>query len=181
MQGGKRKDFRIYFAGAEKPLEWSAKLYPGDEMSKGKIAGYALLGWFVLVGARELIWPTPIEIPPTTAADFAQPVVAPIEDEPEEKGRSKESLRDASEIKFQLASEDLPGVVDSKVGEDGKLIVEVSQAWHYEPKPTRLQAAQQIGKAWYRIDEVGSGRFSLVDVSGNEVGGLGLTGVWVSD
>lgn len=153
----------------------------GVSMSKRWIAFCVVMGWFSIAAIREQIWPTPVEVAPTTAADFVAPVSKPVAEVPKETGPSKADLRLASQIKFELAVDEFTQVVSCKVTEHDKLIIEVAQSWHYEPQPMRLQAAQHFAKIWKRIDRTNIGLFSIVDISGNEVGGLGITGVWVSD
>jgi hypothetical protein len=116
-----------------------------------------------------------------TAAALVPPVETPQAEADVPEGPTEQDQREASEIKFGLAAEDLPGVASSRVDDFGKLIVQVEQAWHFIPKQLRLQGAQDIGKVWKRCDHSRRGWFSLVDVNGNEVGGSGFTGVWVSE
>lgn len=150
-------------------------------MSKGKIIGIGIFTWILIAMIGDLIWP-PVSTPESreVVAAPVSPVPPPAEpSEPE--GPTDQDLRDASEIKFRLAAEDLPGVALSRVDDLGKLTVEVVQEWHFLPKQIRLQGAQDIGKVWQRCDHSRRGSFSLVDVNGNEVGGQGITGIWVAE
>ncbi|MGG6295257.1 hypothetical protein ACQ4M4_12780 [Leptolyngbya sp. AN02str] len=57
---------------------------------------------------------------------------------------------------------------------EGQIIIEVSQAWHYDPKQVRLQAAQALWESWAKIhnpNEPDKARIQLVDGRGNSVGG----------
>ncbi|MGG6295259.1 hypothetical protein ACQ4M4_12790 [Leptolyngbya sp. AN02str] len=56
----------------------------------------------------------------------------------------------------------------------GRVVLEVSNAWHYDPKPIRLQATQSLWEGWATIhnpDEPDKARIKLVDARGNQVGG----------
>lgn len=63
----------------------------------------------------------------------------------------------------------------------GELVIVVTDAWHYDPKPIRLQSAQSIGESWSAAYDQSFPDFSIRDLRGNEVGGLGILGVWVVD
>lgn len=150
-------------------------------MSKRAIIGIVLASYFVIVGAKELFWPTTPVVESREVIAATRPDVPPPAEPSEPEGPTDQDRRDTSEIKFRLAAEDLPGVASSRVDELGKLTVEVVQEWHFLPKQIRLQGAQDIGKVWQRCDHSRRGWFSLVDVNGNEVGGRGITGVWVAE
>lgn len=72
-------------------------------------------------------------------------------------------------------------IESTAVNRHGILVVEVVNDWHYQPKPIRLQVAQKMHAVWRRVCKVGLRDFSIVDHNGNEVGGRGLSGVWVAD
>jgi len=66
--------------------------------------------------------------------------------------------------------------------QDGWAKIVVKDAFHVAPYQSRLQMTQNLVKMWRAIhspnnDEVSS--LTLTDYNGNEVGGTGLTGVWV--
>lgn len=53
----------------------------------------------------------------------------------------------------------------------------VSNAWHYQPKQIRLQAAQTLWETWARVaspNELDLAHLKLLDMSGNNVGGSGM-------
>lgn len=81
--------------------------------------------------------------------------------------------------KFRELISDVEVIESTAVRNDGSLVVAVQNGWHYDPKAIRLQAAQNIGKLWEACNP--GCDFSVVDLNGNEVGGRGFTGVWVSD
>ncbi|OHB55206.1 MAG: hypothetical protein A2Y12_09270 [Planctomycetes bacterium GWF2_42_9] len=63
--------------------------------------------------------------------------------------------------------------------------ITVANVWHYQPYQLRLQMAQNLWKAWARInspDEPDMAKIRILDLNGNEVGGSRVWGgslIWV--
>lgn len=149
---------------------------------KGKIA-IGVIAWLGVTWAYDCAFPPEPEPAQTKPASVA---VAPVVDtkprvEPEKAETSKDDLRLASEIKFRQAIEAFTQVESCRVTPEDTLVIVVDQSWLLEPKALRLQAAQQFGKIWKRLDHTNLGVFSIVDMFGNEVGGYGFAGVWVNE
>jgi hypothetical protein len=83
----------------------------------------------------------------------------------------------------------MPGlVVNIKQGNlQHEIFIYVDNAWHYEPKQIRLQAAQNFWKLWAMNDmpdPIDKARISIRDINDNEVGGSRILAgslIWVND
>lgn len=62
----------------------------------------------------------------------------------------------------------------------GELVLVVDDRWYAQPYDTRLQFAQRFGQLWEKCDTEWNADFSIRDRNGKEIGGRGLTGVWVN-
>lgn len=82
---------------------------------------------------------------------------------------------------IQELIEPSPLIHSTAISKGGVAVVVVENGWHYEPKQIRLQLATAIGQRWKDADPEGLGAITFVDIGGNEVGGRGFRGIWVTD
>jgi hypothetical protein len=82
-------------------------------------------------------------------------------------------------IKTTEPFKDLVRVV---IHRERRAIFTVENTWHFLPYQMRLQHAQRLQTFWSEVVAESYPRetmFDIVDITGNHVGGSGLTGVWV--
>lgn len=75
-------------------------------------------------------------------------------------------------------------IIQRVVVKNDNATLTVENAWHLMPYQLRLQAAQNLWKAWASIaspTDPAKARISIVDINGNEVGGSGVLGIWVQE
>ena len=98
------------------------------------------------------------------------------------KKRDKQEQFDAAASHFAGLMTKVDYVTSSNLDEHNRIRIKVANAWHYEPKPIRLQEAQNLYKIWMTCGTFEKRGMQIVDLNGNEVGGQSkLSGVWVDD
>ncbi|QDV54609.1 SHD1 domain-containing protein [Rosistilla oblonga] len=117
----------------------------------------------------------------------------------EEQRRKREKLAEAklksvSRVRRQYAANAYTTIlrifdpekvlIASVDAQDKKLILTVTNAWHFQPYQIRLQTAQSLWQGWANLSNPDEARISLVDFQGNAVGGSRIWGgsqIWVQD
>ena len=149
----------------------------------------AAVGFLII---REIGTPAPAAKPTAPAAPAVTPAAPPptaAERAAAEEKEKAQAMAAAGQFRAMIAKVD-DGMI-SEVAPDGsspnRLLIAVSDRWHYQPKQIRLQTAQALQRLWataFSPDRPDHARIRLLDQTGNEVGGSRVWGgsvIWVAD